>query len=424
MENEQNELIGKSDVVLKAGIMMLGSGTSGLRVRELMESLARSLGLATLHTDITYTSITMTVGLGGVFHTRVAEVPRPGVNAHAISVLQDLGNSLPATISVDALKAKLKAIKETPALYPQWILVILVSLACASITVLNNGGLREVFAVVPASAIAFWLNRKLTSKNLNHLVVVMLSAAVAAGLYLGFYQLIYETIGIPNNRIEAGFISAAIFLIPGFPLITAGLDLTRVDLAAGIQRLTYAFLVLLSITIGIWIVSTVVGLSPDPVPQIQGNQTLWWIAMVLAGFFAVFGWAAMFNSPPVTAFASGVIAAVANVGRILLLQNDVSVHVATFFACFVMGLACAVAAKAFNLTKIIMTVPTILVVIPGSSALRTLLYFDQADLFSALLSGVSTVLVFIAMVAGLAGARMLTDHEWAFPNRQFKFDVE
>jgi uncharacterized membrane protein YjjB (DUF3815 family) len=66
------------------------------------------------------------------------------------------------------------------------------------------------------------------------------------------------------------------------------------------------------------------------------------------------------------------------------------------------------------MTKIIMTVPTLLVVIPGSSALRALIYFDNADLTSAIEAAVSTVLVVIAMVAGLSGARMLTDPEWAF----------
>ena len=67
-----------------------------------------------------------------------------------------------------------------------------------------------------------------------------------------------------------------------------------------------------------------------------------------------------------------------------------------------------------GMTKIIMTVPTLLVSIPGSSALRTLIYFDRADVTSAIESGVSTVLVVIAMIAGLSGARMLTDPEWAF----------
>ena len=35
--------------------------------------------------------------------------------------------------------------------------------------------------------------------------------------------------GAPSPRFAAGFICASIFLIPGFPLVTAGLDLTRLD---------------------------------------------------------------------------------------------------------------------------------------------------------------------------------------------------
>ena len=49
-----------------------------------------------------------------------------------------------------------------------------------------------------------------------------------------------------------------------------------------------------------------------------------------------------------------------------------------------------------------MTVPTVLVSIPGSAALRTLIYFDQADTSRALENGVATVLAVIAMVAGLS----------------------
>jgi uncharacterized membrane protein YjjB (DUF3815 family) len=79
-----------------------------------------------------------------------------------------------------------------------------------------------------------------------------------------------------------------------------------------------------------------------------------------------------------------------------------------------MGLLCAAAARLFGMEKIIMTVPTLLVSIPGSAALRTLIYFDQSDVVRAVENGVATVLGVIAMIAGLAGARMLTDPEWAF----------
>ena len=212
----------------------------------------------------------------------------------------------------------------------------------------------------------------------------------------------------------AGLICAAIFLIPGFPLVTAGLDLTRIDLLAGVPRLFYAAMVLLSITIGVWLVVTVSGVSPDAVPPLDVHPVLRWTVQLAASFFAVFGWAMMFNSPLRAAGASGVVALLGNIPRLLLLELGVKAHVATFVCCFVMGLLCALAGRLFDLNKIIMTVPTVLVAIPGASALRTLIYFDQADVVQALQQGVATVLAVIAMVAGLSGARMLTDPEWAF----------
>lgn len=84
------------------------------------------------------------------------------------------------------------------------------------------------------------------------------------------------------------------------------------------------------------------------------------------------------------------------------------------FSCFAIGLLCAVVGRWFRMERIIMTVPTVLVSIPGSSALRTLVYFDRQDVLPAVENGVATVLVVVAMVAGLLGALMLTESEWAF----------
>ncbi len=411
---EPKHLIRRSDIVLKAGILMLGAGTSGLRVRELMQSVASTVGITRLHADISFTSITLTVGRRRIFRTQIAEIPNPGVNAHRIAMLQDFGNSLPERATVAELQTRLREIEKTPRLYPEWVLVILVALACASITVLGNGSWREVAAVIPASALAFWLHRRMGSWQLNHLATVLISAATASALYVGFTALLDLALGGPSPRVAAGFISACIFLIPGFPLVTAGLDLTRIDLQAGIPRLVYAAMVLLSITIGVWLVAILAGLSADPVPPLDAATPVVLAVSAVASFFAVFGWAAMFNSPLRMAVASGVIAAACNLPRLLMLDQGVRPHVATFIGTFLMGLCCALVARWFNMTKIIMTVPVVLVVIPGASALRTLLYFDQADVVSALASGVATVLVAIAMIAGLAGARMLTDPEWAF----------
>lgn len=411
---EPKHLIRRSDVVLRAGIMMLAAGTSGLRVREVMRAVAGTVGLKHIRAQVSYTDIVLTVRRRGTFRTQVAEIGAPGVNAHRIATVKAFAENLPERATVAEVDAMLDEIERTPMLYSPWLLVPLIALACASITFLSNGGWRELAAVVPASAIAYALHRYFSGLKLNHLAVVATSAATAAGLYLLFANLLTVILGSPSPRLAAGLICAPIFLIPGFPLVTAGLDLTRIDLMAGIPRLTYAGMVLLAITIGAWVVTTVSGASPDPVPSLDGPPVLVWLGIIAASFFAVFGWAMMFNTPLWMAVASGVIAVLANVPRVLMLDAGAKPHVATFVGAFIVGLLCALAGWLFNMEKIIMTVPTLLVFIPGSAALRTLLYFDQADVTRALENGVTTVLGVIAMVAGLAGARMLTDPEWAF----------
>lgn len=411
---EPRHLVRRANVVIRAGILMLGAGTSGLRVREVMSAVSDTVGLRETRAQVTFTNIILTIRRRNTFRTQVAEIPNPGVNAHRIDLLQRLGRSLPERATVAEVDAMLDEVENTPRLYPVWLLALLVGVACASVTLLANGSWREILAVLPASGFAFWLQRRLTAWQINHLAVVLTAAATATGGYLVLTRLLDLALGGPSSRMAAGLICAAIFLIPGFPLVTAGLDLTRIDLDAGIPRLVYAAMVLLAITIGVWLVVTVSGVSPDSVLPPSVSPGWLWVIWLAASFFAVYGWASMFNSPLPVAVASGVVAMLGNVPRLLLLEAGVSSHVATFVGCFVMGLLCAMVGAMFDLNKIIMTVPTVLVSIPGASALRTLIYFDQANVVQALQHGVDTVLVVIAMVAGLSGARMLTDPEWAF----------
>lgn len=411
---EPRHLIRRSDVILKAGILMLGAGTSSLRVRELMRAVAASVGVDGLRAQIGYTEIVATVERRGIFRTQVAEIPKPGVDASRIAALQDLTYALPARTTAAEVANRLRAIEARPPHYRGSQLIPLVGAACAAVCVLTNGGVQEVAVVFCAAMLGYSALRLLTRFQVNHLAAVATSAALSCGSFVLLTRLVDLVSGQTSPRFAAGFVCAAIFLIPGFPLITSGLDLARIDLPAGVSRMTYALMVLLSIAIGVWMVAAVSGVSPDVVPAPTGPPALVWTVHIVASFTAVFGWATMFNCPPKAALAAGVVGAIANVPRLAMLEYGVPNHVATFTGCFVIGIGCAIAGSVLKLTKIIMTVPSVLVSIPGSSALRTLLYFDQRDVTSAVQNGVATILVVIGMVAGLAAARMLTDPEWAF----------
>lgn len=413
-ELEPRHLIDRADVVLRAGVLMLGAGTSSLRVRELMRRAARAVGLDQMAASISYTTIVLTVARRGIFRTRVAETGTPGVNAHRIAMLQELSLRMPQRLTDSQLAARLDRIEKTAPLYPLWLQALLVALACCSVTVLQHGGWREVLAVAPASAAAFLLAKFLARNSINHLASIVVCSATSSGLFVVLTVVLNALLGDASFRMPAGFICASIFLIPGFPLVTGGLDLTRIDLNAGVPRVTYAAMSLVAITIGVWTVASLADVTPGSPPEfLLPGPAAWGIGMT-AGFVAVFGWATMFNAPVKVALAAGCVAVAGKGVGLAVTAAGGPAHVATFTGCTVMGLLCALVGALFRLEKIIMTVPTLLVFVPGSTALQTMLLFNAGDVGGAVADAIATVLTVIAMVAGLAAARMLTDPEWTF----------
>ncbi len=120
----------------------------------------------------------------------------------------------------------------------------------------------------------------------------------------------------------------------------------------------------------------------------------------------------MFNVPPSTA-SGGVRWSRSPATCRTIAEHGVKPHIATLHC---VRTRCALAARWFGMTKIIMTVPTLLVVIPDRP--RCGRQTTTADINAAIESGVSTALVVVAMVAGLSGARMLTDPEDLHPARR------
>ncbi len=411
---EPYHLIRRSHAIARAGILMLGAGASALRVRHLMRKVALSLGMERMQASISFTSVTLTVSRRDIFRTQVSEVDSPGIDSQRIALLHQLMHDLPAVTTATEVDRRLDEIEATRPVYSGWVVAVLVGLACASVTVLNGGWWREAAAAAPASALAYVLHRAMLRRRINLLPTMLLSAFVTTALFAAFTALLDASLGSTSERMPAGFVCAAIWLVPGFPLVTGGLDLTRIDLDAGIPRVVHAGMVLLAMTIGVWLVAWIVHVSPEEIPPLRGGSALVWTALLAACFFAVTGWASVFNSPKKAAVTAGVIALIANIPRLIMLEHGVANHIATFVGCFLMGLLCYAAGSWLNISKIIMTVPATLVTIPGSSALRTLLYFDEGNLLEAARNGIATTLTVIAIVAGLAGARMLTDPEWAF----------
>ena len=415
---EPRDLIRASNLVLRTGNMMLGAGTSSLRVRTAMQRVARSLGIDHLQAQITFTTIVVTVHRRAIFRTQAGEVTTPGVDADRIRAIQHFARGLPERQSVEEITDKLNEIESRRALHPTWLLALAVGMACMSVGFLNGAGWRELIAVLAAGTASFAVHRRLLRWRLNLFGSVVISTLVASLVYVSAAFAIHGGELESTPRLVAGFVAASVFLVPGFPLMTGALDLARLDLQAGIGRMAYAGMVMLSIGVGSWMIASVVGLQPSDPPPVLVDQWLLWTLRIAASFLAVYGWATMFNSPWREAVGSGAVAIVGSLLRLAMLDAGVPEHVATFAGALTVGILCHGIARWFGLTRLIMLVPTLLVMIPGAPALQALLHFNSGDLFGTLFNGIFVVLQVIAMVCGLVASMMLLDPAWAFTRKE------
>lgn len=53
-----------------------------------------------------------------------------------------------------------------------------------------------------------------------------------------------------------------LFIIPGFPFITSGIDLAKLDMRSGLERLTYAIIIITVATMTAWIMALILKLQP------------------------------------------------------------------------------------------------------------------------------------------------------------------
>ena len=130
---------------------------------------------------------------------------------------------------------------------------------------------------------------------------------------------------------EAGYICAMLFIIPGFPFITSGIDLAKLDLRSGMERMMYSVIIISVATMTAWVLAMVLGLKPLSFTTMSLGLWQWIVLRICASFGGVFGFSVMFNSPWKLAVAAGIIGAVSNTLRLEMLDiTSVPAPVAAF----------------------------------------------------------------------------------------------
>lgn len=393
------------------GQMLLGAGASAYRVKSSMARVARKIGIEGHQSVVTFNEIVATSYGAGTFRTEVVENRGGGVNNDLI----DRVNRYIATLKEGALaedvERELKEISGHRPLYGPWLASLAAGAACAGFAFLNSGGLIQVIAVFFAAFVGQLLRGFLLKRQYNHFGVWMICAAVAATAYMGAIML-YEVAFQVNPVHRGGVVAAILFLVPGVPLVTSVIELVREDFSAAVPRLAYALSLVVGAGAALWIVTEAFswGLSGEVAPSLPEHDLL--LLQFVASFVAAVGFAMLFKTPWKACLWAGAIGAFVNVARLWLLSLGWSAPLMTAVAAIVIGLIATIGSVYTRYSRVSLSVPGAVIMIPGVYLYRALADLNGGDVSSALQSLAVAAFAISAIGFGLAIARMLTDHDW------------
>lgn len=108
-----------------------------------------------------------------------------------------------------------------------------------------------------------------------------------------------------------------------------------------------------------------------------------------------------------------MIGAFINVGRLALVDElDVQTPAAVGLAALAAGLLATFAAERTRFSRVTLSVPAVVIMIPGVPLYRSLTYLNNGQMLEALQSLFTVIFTIVGIGMGLAVARMLTDKNW------------
>ena len=411
-------LIEKASVIGRVGLIMLSCGTGAWRVRTSMNRLSKELGV-TCTVDVGLMSIVFNCFDGNDCVSQSLSIANTGVNTSKLYRMEQFVDHFPeeeAHMTGEDIHKRLDEIEEIHALYSPAKLGLAAALACCGFTFLLGGGPVEMALAFIAAGIGNLIRTKLIKHHYTLFLNIAGSVSAACFTYAVFLKLAELVFHIPEFH-EAGYICSMLFIIPGFPFITSGIDLAKLDLRSGLERLTYAIIIVMVATLFAWIMALLLHLEPADFTALHLSAAARLIFRVIASFCGVFGFSIMFNSPRKMASIAGCIGAVANTLRLELVDLcGLAPGVAAFFGALTAGLLASYVYKRMHYPRISLTVPSIVIMVPGLYMYRAIYNIGVTSISDGALWLTKALLIVMFLPLGLIVARIITDDKWRYCN--------
>ncbi|MCZ3621525.1 threonine/serine exporter family protein [Lactobacillus mulieris] len=408
-------LVEKASIVGRVGLMILSCGTGSWRVRDSMNTIARALDI-TCSADIGLLTIDCTCfDVNNQSYSQTLTLPSTGVNMTKLNELERFVRQFEAgdgNWNIGQIHRRLGEIEHLRSRYTPVIAGLAAAIACAGFIFLLGGGIPEIVCAFFGAGCGNYTRMKMGQKHITMVAKVATAVFVACVTYFLAFQLLHLIFNIRSSHIF-GYIGSMLFVIPGFPFITAGLDLSKLDMRSGLERMAYALLIIIVATTVGWATALLIGIHPGDMTKLGLNPVNLTIFRLIASFCGVFGFSLMFNSKVNYAALTAVIGAISNTLRLSLVDyGHMPPALAAFIGVLLSGLLASFIREKVGYPRIAITVPSVVIMVPGLYMYRAVFNLGLTRISLGAYWATEAIMIVIALPLGLIAARILTDSKW------------
>ena len=408
-QDEQNSypyqrIMYKMKLILLTGEMLMANGAATDQIMRDMLRAATYMDITPdkIHIHINYTTIMLNITGEGHSYTEFRKCRKHKINMTVISAISNLTwIAVKENYSLEKYEARLKRLQSHLVSYPPLLSTICAGAACGGICKLFGCDWISFFCTAFSTAAGYSARRLCNAYGFNNYAGIAISAFVAT-----FLACLAQSVSGTSTP-SYPMIAAALFLIPGIPLINAVDDMLNNYIMAGMTRAMNTLLIIASMTFGIsialwlWNVTdfTRISIQPDDI----------YISQAIAAAIAATGYGVLFNLPRklLAIAAIGAVIAV-DVRNILVIGFDFNLVAGSFLGAAILGSVAQKGTHWFHAPGSVLTIPAVIPLMPGVLLYRLLFSIlnittiDAQTLLLGIRSGVEAVTVIIAMVIGVA----------------------
>ena len=399
----------KLDLLLRTGKLLIESAADTNRVERNMKRVAAFMGIPEekLHLDISYTMIMVNVSDERNSFSKFQKCEKHGINMTTLSQISKLSwRAIEQDYSLDKYEEELEKIARQPRNYTPYVLAIGAGIACGSFCKLFGCDWTAFLFSSICAFVGFRIRTRCTEAGFNPYMSMAIAAFIATCLaYASSFTGLSAT---PYHPLLA----CALFIVPGVPLINFVDDMIDNHLLVGITRAANTAMTIGAMTFGITFAMRILEMNDVKIDQKFSELSMIphdsYLIYAIAAALAAAGFSMIFNVQRRLLWVVGLGGVIAVCTRNFVnFELGYGPVIGSFMGSFVVSLIAVKAVHWFHVPNHVLTIPSVIPMIPGVLMYRSLLGFINmhgvvGEVTNAFFNGISSALIILCISLGVA----------------------